>query len=378
METKNGLKLIVIYDRLIGNTYFGWNSGHKLPKLKKYSLIAWNLLFLTLISINCWFGLMSSFRIKSQFDVNHFRPNITKHSSVVPFLLFNVSYVSNSAQTLIIALFLVVRGHALLDLLNEKEVVKVSHKFERKIGLFLVIVRLLFVLTIFVVSFFIFGIRKESDLKITLLYIYFTIVYFLSTNTLLTVLSLILYKSSIVCHQLNGLSQMDQLSKVFLIVCRIRGSIRRFDSIIGFHNLLILSMNSLLCISNLCMLTIVPEETPLGSGLVVLLALVMVGALCLVCDLIPQSFDHLMIELNNKFGEKIESKSSVEQLSDRLVLLQLNGLRDELCFTAFGLFRINSNTLLSCVALIISYCIVIIQTTTSASNGQPIGFNVTN
>ena len=43
-------------------------------------------------------------------------------------------------------------------------------------------------------------------------------------------------------------------------------------------------------------------------------------------------------------------------------MLQLRQLSDRIGFTAFGLFRVNANTFVSCLGLIITYSVIVIQT----------------
>ena len=74
--------------------------------------------------------------------------------------------------------------------------------------------------------------------------------------------------------------------------------------------------------------------------------------LCYCCDIIPSSLSKLL--------DHYEQDAIVQ--NDRTILLQLRQLNDRIGFTAFGLFRVNSNTFLGCLALIINYSVIIIQT----------------
>ena len=49
-------------------------------------------------------------------------------------------------------------------------------------------------------------------------------------------------------------------------------------------------------------------------------------------------------------------------VKNRQIVIQLRELNARIGFTAKGLFRINANTFVSCLGLIITYSVIIIQT----------------
>ena len=194
---------------------------------------------------------------------------------------------------------------------------------------------------------------------------YFCVVYFLSTSAHVIVITHILYKSLMVSQQLKTLSQMKGMRIIFENICKIQESIKRFDSLIGFYNLLMLSVGTMLCISSVCMLAIVPDINAVSSASHLLIGFSMISVHCFICQLIPNSFNDFLNSLKNRYKELNENKSDSEQQLNHIIMIRLNEMKDEMCFTAFNLFKLNANTLLSCVALIITYSIIIIQTNQS-------------
>ena len=369
-QDKSGLKLLVYYDRLIGNAYFGWNFNKNLSKVKKYSLIAWNLLVLSLVSIHCYIGLKNSFSSKqSQFSNINYKNNLTETG--LPFILFSVSYVTFTSQTLLISLFLLFRGHKILDVLNESPIVKVEPKFERKIGLILVIFNFSSVVLIeFILSLFSYQKIRFNGLKSILTFIYIKVVYFLSVNIQLSVLSFIIYKSFIVWHQFKIIAKIKDLRIIFDLVQKIQESVERFDCLINFYILVNLSVNTLDLISVVCMLAIVPNLSVEKSVSYLLGSSLLLLRFCLFCDIIPNQFEKFLSKTEKKFREIKEKHLSSEQLLNHIILMRLREMKERMGFTAFDLFRVNANILVSCLALIVSYSIIIIQTTLSTSDSQ--------
>ena len=85
--------------------------------------------------------------------------------------------------------------------------------------------------------------------------------------------------------------------------------------------------------------------------------------LCLISDLIPKSFRKLIDNLEEFYSNQTNIDSN--SISNRIILLQITKYKNKICFSAMNLFKVNTNTFISCLALIISYSVVIIQTTQS-------------
>ena len=368
MENKSGLRLIVKFDRLFGNTYFGWNFGQKLSKLKRFSLIVWNLLFLLLAAFHCSNSLVNTFwPSKSQFVSPTTKAILTK-SSFIPFILICMGYVVYSIKSVIVGIFLFIRGQRILDVINENEIIRVSPRYEKKTALIIVLTRL-FLITIVVLipTLYAFGYFVNDLTPFTIArFILFVLIYLLTANADTIILVFILYKSIIISKQFKIISKFKDLKIIVEIIGKIQASIQRFDSLISFYNLILLTTWLIICISNACMLAIMPEQNPANSLGHLFGSIMVISGLCIICNIIPKSFSKLLTELKNRSEEFNENKSDFEQLFNQIRINRLNEMKDEMCFTAFNLFKLNANTLLSCLALIISYSIIIIQTNDSS------------
>ena len=367
MENRSGLRLILNYDRIFCNTYFGWNFDQKLSKLKRFSLIVWNLLFLSLSAFHCYNTLENVFwPSKSKLISESTHANLAK-GSVIPFLLISIGYVIFSIQSLIVGLFLLIRGPAIMDFLNENDIIRVSPSFEKKVALIINIIRFLFVFSNILLS-TVFGLDDfhPNNTVLVIKFTLFTIIYFLTGNANLNILVFTLYKSLIISNQLKKISKFKDLKIIVEIIGKIQASIQRFDSLISFNNMTMLTTWSLICIANVCMLAINHHEHQASVIGHLIGSILIISSLCIICDIIPKSFNKLLTELKNRSEEFNENKLDFEQLFNQIRINRLNEMKDEMCFTAFNLFKLNANTLLSCLALIISYSIIIIQTNDSS------------
>ena len=82
--------------------------------------------------------------------------------------------------------------------------------------------------------------------------------------------------------------------------------------------------------------------------------------------------NHNYNELLDNF-EKLELKNtkadSVEKVNiDSSIVNRMYSIRDNLCFTAFGLYKINIKTFLSVMSLIITFAVILIQTNDQVIN----------
>jgi hypothetical protein len=83
--------------------------------------------------------------------------------------------------------------------------------------------------------------------------------------------------------------------------------------------------------------------------------------LCYSCDIIPKRI--------NKFSDEIQeilslnkNYSSYSDLNQRLIQIKMNFNKRKTGFTALGLIKIDAKTIFSVCAFILSYSVVIIQT----------------
>jgi hypothetical protein len=82
---------------------------------------------------------------------------------------------------------------------------------------------------------------------------------------------------------------------------------------------------------------------------------------CLVCDIIPKSFKKFCDKLEESLSEKV-CTNQMYYIYRQTLLTKINAIKQDIGFTAFDLFKVNKNTIISCFALILSYSVLLIQT----------------
>jgi hypothetical protein len=91
-------------------------------------------------------------------------------------------------------------------------------------------------------------------------------------------------------------------------------------------------------------------------------SLMCIITLCLSCDIIPQSFNKFCDLLEKNVTKNSSAYQLLDQMNQNILLMKINSIKHEIGFTASHLFKISTNTIISCLALILSYSVILIQT----------------
>jgi hypothetical protein len=66
--------------------------------------------------------------------------------------------------------------------------------------------------------------------------------------------------------------------------------------------------------------------------------------------------------LEKHVSENTKEYHILDQMNQNILLMKINSINQEIGFTASNLFKISTNTIISCLALILSYSVILIQT----------------
>ena len=363
MGSITGIKCLVIYHWIIGHTYRGWNFGTKLSNFKRVLLILWNLLFLAVISYHAYKMLIYVSKKGEKLDQQSYK----KHLILI--FLENARAIFNATQTIFYLVFLLIRGKHILEAIHSWDLSQIERKTERKIG---IIITLTVFLTTFSYQWILTYLYYKSGLiDPTVDYLLVApMLYFLLFNTHIIIISLIAYQSCVIHFQLKTISDnipKHKLNYLYKFSLKLSKHIRNFDKLISIYTLTALAINSLICISFVCKLCL-DQSRSLGGIATLIESTGTLFGLCLVCDIIPNSYREFCDKLSDYyyFSENSCLTADDESLSKllyvRSILSHLFGIQNDLCFTAFGLFRVNTNTFISCVAFITTHSVILIQT----------------
>ena len=341
------MEFLVTYNRIVGNAFFGWTyHGEKISKRRIWFYRLWNIVLVAILVTMCYF----SYRAIKNVNQRHQNSPDNNAASVIKISLVNlirmISIVGINVNALLTSIYLLLFGRKILDILFNQDNIVINPKVQRKIVILIIIV----VITYSTIGAIIctFSVWFHSPPITPFI---FSIPMYLITSTQITILSFIAYKSFVVKHYLVE-NLNNNLDSIYQMVVKIDKSIRKLDRYVSIYVMLTLLINQIYCMSSICQLAIDYKSTLVSSCVFMFVGLTSLLMLCFCCDIIPSSLSKL---LNNH-------ESTVISHTDRIILIQLRQLNDRIGFTAFGLFRVNSNTFISCLGLIITYSVIIIQT----------------
>jgi len=349
----NGLKLIIIYCKLSGHAYFGHNFNGKSCFSIRLLQISLNVLFIAFMSYQYYYDIHYVIKNIESFGID------PKKSKLIYILCF-LGILGYSTQTLITCVFLWLNGSKILDLFKSPEYLKIGNRIEYRIGLFICIftcfIALVTELTFNLVYYYLHLINTKFNLYT---FIISPIIYFIEYNTQLLVISLIAYKCCLISQQIKLITQMIShfpLISIYKCIVKISILIKRFDKIVSHYILIVFIINGFRCISSLCILFIGPQTSLSFSVGSLVESLIMFISLSLVCNVIPYSYNNFLYELQLFYTKNINP------IHDNSTLLLIKDMKNELYLTAFGLYNIDLKTLISCLSLILTYSVILIQT----------------
>ena len=332
------MKLFLTYNRIVGNTFFGWTyHGEKICKCKVLFYRIWNIAIVCGI---CYFSYQDMLKLYKTYTLN---------SSDVKINLVNilqlVSIVGINVQTFLSAIYLLIFGGKMFEILLKPYGLVVNKKFEAKATRLITTSVIAYSLFCSLINAYSASLHSPGNFFSSIVPMY------LFTSTQITILSFIAYKSFLVKHFLvNNLNHtMNTLNK---LVLNLDQSLKKLDSYVSLYILVILLFNEIYCVSSICKLAIDYKSTLFDNCLFLFHGLTNLVVLCYCCDIIPSSLTKILDH----------HETNINTYYDRILMLQMRQLNDRIGFTAFELFLVKANTLLSCLGLIISYSVIIIQT----------------
>jgi hypothetical protein len=254
-----------------------------------------------------------------------------------------------------------VRGNRIFELFKSQAFNFTESKSERRIGLCILFIQFIFFLTvemIYVIMDLIF--KKTFDIISHLFF--FSLMVNISSN-----IALISYQSRIISLQIDEFFanfSLNKLPEIYRFMCKVNNFVKKFDSLISSSSFMLITNSCVICISHLCLLMIKSEEkfSFFAHIMSFLENILLLFTLCFSCNIIPKRFGILCDKIEESMSEYVTNYSSLYDLNNHLILFKMNSIKQEIGFTAMGLFKINSNTILSVFGLIISYSVVLIQT----------------
>ena len=344
------MELIVTYNRIFGNTFFGWTyHGEKIGKFRIWLYRLWNIVLVAILATMCYiaYKTIKLSKITGKYSETWPNNNATAITKInLASIIQMVSIVAINVQALLTSIYLILFGHKMLDVLFDDDDIVINVKFRQKVAILIIILVMGYSVTSATISTYsALSHSPSSNPFIFLIPLYF------SNSTQLTIISFIAYKSLLVKYYLVE-NLNNNLDSIYNVVFKIDRSIKKLDRLISVYILFTLLTKQVYCVSAICQLAFDYNNTIRDSIAFMFQGLTSLTVLCYCCNLIPSSLAKLLDHL----------EPNIKAHTDRILTLQLRQLNDRIGFTAFGLFRVNANTFLSCLGLITTYSVIIIQT----------------
>lgn len=352
MNENQGLKYLLIFHRIFGISYCGYNISD--IKIKLLSII-WNLLLL-FITICVAFHNEVMDRLNNKFD---------KYSTKSTEIKI-IGDITTGFHLLLCLLFistLFFRGKQILNSIINSNIKLNSNINEKRVGIDVTLFNAVLLITNWSFLLLLFHLKYGTKAKN-----YFIGEYVLHPfifGSLSSPIALIAYKSKLIAYYLDNMCKTRSaiLLKVYENVCEIDKHIKEVDSQLSPLLFIIIAINILLQIQSICFLSLDFTRSYSHSIPILILSLSLLTALCYVCEIIPksleESYDYLKyLTANNS----LQNESMNENSKIINILNLLNNEMNKICFTAFKMHRIRLSSILLFESIVISYSVVIIQT----------------
>ena len=363
--------MIVTFNRIIGNTFFGWTDDQENKhKWKPILLKLWNVCSVLIVTGSLLTFMNFGFVDISDKDRSANNNNITSQETLstkfnLPSFLYMVTVINFSGQTIVISLYLLLIGPKLMSLLAEEKTydLDIDPRSEYRTAKWIIIVQVCAGIAPIIGNLVTTIIFHTYSLVIILLFFNdFPSIIFVTTF-----LVLIAYKSYTVRHVLKKIEDDNvNIVVMYKMLCNIDRSICKMDQYVSIYILFALLSNTLFCVSVFSQLALNHEIRTLETIINIYLGLSPLSLLCYLCNVIPASFSNLISKVEYDLNDSINGYDS----ESRQILIQMREMNTRIGFTGFGFFRVNGNTFLSCLALIISYSVIIIQTGSQEESNQ--------
>jgi hypothetical protein len=356
----SGLRYLINFHKFCGISYFGASVDKNVNNMYRVISIAWNLIY---IGFTFYSGIQ--FFKDSIKSFNEIKSNSSKAPIIS--ILNIIGVTGYYVQSFAINILIMIRGNKILGLIKAQSFKFIDSESERKIGFRIAFVQF-FLLFTFETIYVVFEFIYSTEGFILSKFCSHLILYFSSQITISSIISLITYQSKIISIQFDKISDNflpKDLSVIYQFICGINSFVKKFDSLISSVIFMNIFNSTIICIVYLCLTAVEFNEKLLLYMISLTVNLILMTILCYSCDIIPKRIQNFSEEIQELLLFSKNHSNSAD-LSLHLMQIKINFLKQEIGFTAFGLIKINSKTMLSVFALILSYSVVLIQTSTQS------------
>ena len=352
-----GLKILVNYHQYTGISYLAYNFGAKMSYKKKIIITLLNLILFAFL-VNFWFEVVSD-TINTSLNRNYHEES--KKANMI-FILSTIGFIGYVISMTYVFVVLLVNGKYILEYLHKQDM-KIQSKIELKIGIKVVVCQIVITLLVefmYPISRLIFGGITNYPLKKRL--IMFVCSIFLE-NILATLISLIAYYCYYIeeyIHELEkNFNSLSQTRLIYYQAIKVRNSVTKFNEYFKKSIFMLIMLSSICCVTNATIFYFNRGTEHTYTIASIFEYSITIFIICTMSNKIEASYKKLL----DKF-DKLELLSSRQKSSCLYYSLvnKMYSMRDDMCFTAFDLYKIDNKIFMQIVSLIVTFCVIIIQT----------------
>jgi hypothetical protein len=355
-DNYSGIEWIVFAHRIYGLSY----NGYKIKfKWFKAVLLLWNLL------VPLTYVLSLTFVFNEDLSIPEKKEQKTKFSLV--YVLFYIAFINHVFENCFIYLIIMIKGNKILEWIQMK-IVPECRIDDRLFGSVIIVtqISIVYIFTIVWLS--------SGYIQLSLFQLFVTIIMSpIDSVTPLLVIGLIIYKSKIISLQIRYLKENFKnynLHELYLILVKLKQNINELSESFSPILLVIIINSTLVIISFICVIALNFESLNTFTKIKYFSALslhsIIILCLCYFCGLIPNMVTSFVqfIEINANKDLRSECLSKDwKKMSIKQDLILILNTSKEIAINVSSLFDINFSTTLSIISAIISYTVILIQTT---------------
>lgn len=362
-----GLNFLINFHKWCGISYFGHSIGRQWMPTRIASIV-WNAILLLNICYHIYWA--------------EIYPRVGRLNSYLPMGSVGLQVLSSISTTNYLFIgylhaLVLLKSRPILEIMQRKDKVWYSwaeDQNEVTIGKRVALIHCLYIAfsaTLYFTFYF---------LKNGLTFSYFLIVLLLKTLFLRSnesaMISLVAYKSLVIESQLKSLSANTSFLRIEIycrVLLEVRSQMQQLDKALSSGFLVLIS----LCIQNQIVgcvfLCIAFKSSHFHIIPHISVNIVLLIVLCFVSNIIHNSMtrfhDSIVSTTVSQYFQNNDLNPNQRQKLSNVTLWQIvSPLRSELHFSALGLYSIRSDSLLAIVSVIISYAVIMVQTSSQLND----------
>ena len=353
---KPGLRNMVYFHRLTGNTYLAWNFNKLLSIKMKILLYLSNII---LICICLYFACYTPHKhieyLKQKYSQDK------KAKSKLPYILDLLTSMGFILSTIFCLIFNIFRGKTILIFLYDQDI-NIDVKIERRISTKIIIVQLIVCLFgelgYSLAGFYMFGPNH-------LWYWHYLANYILrvfNKNIHFVLFSMIAYQCYVIEQRFNEITanfrSIDQFKTLSKEIFKIINLVKSFNKLINLYLFAVILFYFFVSINNFTVVYFDHGRSMLSSTVGTVETLIIMFIICITCDKLEKAYSNFL----DKFEMLHEQNFDQAQYAiDYCMINRLYLLRDDICLTAFNLYKINTKTFMSIITFIITFAVILTQ-----------------